>query len=217
MSLKITPNAAQALDLKTQLTLLQLPANKRTRILKTLGRYERAQARARIKRQQALEGGSFTPRANGKKGKMLKRLGRTLEPYVKNADRLELKHKNALTGRIAALQQEGGEETMTASKMRRIHGQPDYDAPASRAQAKALSAEGYKVRKKKGGWRRASIREIQDTLTVGKAGVILRSMRDSKSQQRWNIPVPARPFLGDYTTNVQRELMQIIQQVQKRG
>lgn len=213
MSLVIKPNAAQALDLQAQLDLLKLPRNKRTRILKTLGRYERAQARARIKRQQSVEGGSFAPRADGKKQKMLKRLGRTLEPYVKNADRLELKHKNSLTGRIAALHQDGGKETMTASKMRRIHGEPDYDAPATRAQAKALSAEGYKVRKKKGGWRRASIREIQDALTIGKAGVILRSMRDSKSQQRWDIPVSARPFLGDYTDNVQRELMQLIQQV----
>lgn len=212
MTLSITPNKRQALNAKLQLTLLAMPPKKRIRILKTLGRHERAQARARIRRQQTVSGEPFEPRSNGKKQRMLKRLGKTLEPYVKHASRLELKHRQTLTGRIAALQQAGGTEVMTASKMRRIHGQPDYDAPASRSQAKALAAEGYKVRKAKGGWRRASINEIQQRLSVGQAGVILRAMRDSQRKQRWNIPVPAREFLGDTTENVQRQLLKIIQQ-----
>ncbi|WP_345854010.1 hypothetical protein [Shewanella algae] len=212
MTLSITPNKRQALNAKLQLTLLAMPPKKRIRILKTLGRYERAQARARIRRQQTVSGEPFEPRSNGKKQRMLKRLGKTLEPYVKRASRLELKHRQTLTGRIAALQQAGGTEVMTASKMRRIHGQPDYDAPASRSQAKALAAEGYKVRKAKGGWRRASLNEIQQRLSVGQAGVILRAMRDSQRKQRWNIPVPAREFLGDTTENVQRQLLKIIQQ-----
>ncbi|WP_335918070.1 hypothetical protein [Shewanella algae] len=212
MTLSITPNKRQALNAKLQLTLLAMPPKKRIRILKTLGRYERAQARVRIRRQQTVSGEPFEPRSNGKKQRMLKRLGKTLEPYVQHASRLELKHRQTLTGRIAALQQEGGAEVMTASKMRRIHGQPDYDAPASRSQAKALAAEGYKVRKAKGGWRRASLNEIQQRLSVGQAGVILRAMRDSQRKQRWNIPVPAREFLGDTTENVQRQLLKIIQQ-----
>lgn len=212
MTLSITPNKRQALNAKLQLTLLAMPPKKRIRILKTLGRYERAQARARIRRQQTVSGEPFEPRSNGKKQRMLKRLGKTLEPYVQHASRLELKHRQTLTGRIAALQQAGGTEVMTASKMRRIHGQPDYDAPASRSQAKALAAEGYKVRKAKGGWRRASLNEIQQRLSVGQAGVILRAMRDSQRKQRWNIPVPAREFLGDTTENVQRQLLKIIQQ-----
>ncbi|MBO2683004.1 hypothetical protein [Shewanella algae] len=212
MTLSITPNKRQALNSKLQMTLLAMPPKKRIRILKTLGRYERAQARARIRRQQTVSGEPFEPRSNGKKQRMLKRLGKTLEPYVQQASRLELKHRQTLTGRIAALQQTGGTEVMTASKMRRIHGQPDYDAPASRSQAKALAAEGYKVRKAKGGWRRASLNEIQQRLSVGQAGVILRAMRDSQRKQRWNIPVPAREFLGDTTENVQRQLLKIIQQ-----
>lgn len=212
MTLSITPNKRQALNAKLQLTLLAMPPKKRIRILKTLGRHERAQARARIRRQQTVSGEPFEPRSNGKKQRMLKRLGKTLEPYVQHASRLELKHRQTLTGRIAALQQAGGTEVMTASKMRRIHGQPDYDAPASRSQAKALAAEGYKVRKAKGGWRRASLNEIQQRLSVGQAGVILRAMRDSQRKQRWNIPVPAREFLGDTTENVQRQLLKIIQQ-----
>jgi hypothetical protein len=216
MSLVIKPNKAQALDARTQLAMLKLPANKRIRILKTLGRYERTLARKRIASQTSLEGGQFAPRKDGKKAKMLKRLGKTLEPYVKKANRLELRHKNALTGRIAALQQEGGSEQMSATRMARIHGQPDYKAPCSRAQAKALAAEGYKVRKAKGrGYRRASLREIMDTLSQGQAMLILRKLRGKPEKQRWDIPVPARPFLGDTTENVQRQLASIIEQINK--
>lgn len=219
MSLTITPNRTQALNASNQIALLKLPSAKRIRILKTLGRYERALARKRIRTQTTVDGGQFEARANGKKGRMLKRLGKTLEPFVKNANRLELKHKAALTGRIAALHQDGGSEQMSASRMARIHGAPDYNAPCSRSQAKALSAEGYKVRKAKGnGYRRASLNEIMSTLSQGQAGVILRSMRDKPNKQRWEIPVAARPFLGDSADNVQRQLVSIIEQInQKRG
>ena len=219
MSLNITPNRHQALNASNQIALLKLPSAKRIRILKTLGRYERALARKRIRTQTTVDGGQFEARANGKKGRMLKRLGKTLEPFVKNANRLELKHKAALTGRIAALHQDGGSEQMSASRMARIHGSPDYNAPCSRSQAKALSAEGYKVRKAKGnGYRRASINEIMATLSQGQAGVILRSMRDKPNKQRWEIPVAARPFLGDSADNVQRQLVSIIEQINhKRG
>jgi hypothetical protein len=217
--LSITPNRQQALSARTQLTLLALPSAKRIRILKTLGRYERALARKRIREQTTVNGQKMAGRTNGKKAKMLKRLGKTLEPYVKNANRLELKHKATFTGRIAALHQEGGKEQMSASRMARIHGTPNYSAPCSRSQAKALSAEGYKVRKTKGkGYRRASVREIVASLSHGKAGVILQAMRGKQNKQGWDIPVKARPFLGDSSPNVQRELVNIIEQINsKRG
>lgn len=216
MSLIIKPNKAQALSATAQLALLKMPANKRIRILKTLGRYERTLARKRIRTQTTVQGGKFAPRANGKKGRLLQRLGKTLEPYVKNANRLELKHKAALTGRIAALHQDGGREQMTAARMARIHGRPDYSAPSTRSQAKALAAEGYKVRKANGrGYRRASLREITEKLSQGQASLILRQLRGKPKKQRWDIPVDARPFLGDKADNVQRQLVSIIEQINK--
>lgn len=219
MSLTIKPNKQQALSLKNQLFLASLPAKKRTSILKKLGTWERAETRKRIRKQITVDGTQFEARASKSRVKMLRKLGKTLEPYVYSANRLELKHKNTLTGRIAAFQQEGGSEQMSASRMARIHGTPDYNAPCSRSQAKALSAEGYKVRKAKGnGYRRASLNEIMSTLSQGQAGVILRSMRDKPNKQRWEIPVAARPFLGDSADNVQRQLVSIIEQInQKRG
>ncbi|MGI2146258.1 hypothetical protein [Shewanella frigidimarina] len=214
MSLVITPNKQQALSLKNQLLLLSLPANKRIRILKTLGRHERQLARKRIRSQTTVDGTKMAGRADGKKAKMLKRMGRTLEPFVKNANRLELKHKSPQVGRIAAFQQDGGTESMSASRMARIHGTIDYDAPATRSQAKALIALGYKTKKAKGnGYRRATINEITANLNQRKAGYILQALREKPSKTRWPIPVKARPFLGDTSENVQRELVKIIEQI----
>tara|TARA_R110002033_G_scaffold12384_2_gene37587 strand:+ start:1191 stop:1850 length:660 start_codon:yes stop_codon:yes gene_type:complete len=219
MSLVITPNKKQALSLKNQLLLLSLPANKRIRVLKALGRHERALARKRIRTQTTVDGTHMASRADGKRAKMLKRMGRTLEPYVKSANRLELKHKSPQVGRIAAFQQDGGTESMSASRMARIHGNIDYDAPATRSQAKALITLGYKTKKAKGkGYRRATISEITENLNQRKAGYILQVLRDKPNKNRWKIPVKARPFLGDTTPNVQRELVKIIDNINsKRG
>ncbi len=217
MSLVIKPNKTQALNLKQQLQLLALPRNKRIRILKTLGRYEKAQARKRIREQHTVKGQKFAARADGRKSKMLKKMARTLEPYVKNSNRLELKHKNKLTGRIAALQQSGGKERMSATRMERIHGKVDSKSPCSRSQAKALSAAGYKVKRAKGkGYRRASIREITSSLTQGKAGLILRALRNKQSKSSWQIPVKARPFLGDTPIAVQQQLAKILAQINSK-
>lgn len=214
MSLVITPNSKNALTVKHQLTLLALPANKRVALLKKLGRSQRAKARKRIREQKTVTGQKFTPRNDGKKTKLLKRLGRTLEPYVKSSNRLELKHKASFTGRIAARQQGGGVEQMNKQRMARIHGKPDYKAPCTRAQAKALAAEGYKVKRKKGrNFRKASISEIMANLSQGKASLILQQLRNKPRKQRWSIPVPARPFLGDTPANVQAEIATLLNQL----
>lgn len=217
MKLEIKPNKAQALNLKQQLQLLALPANKRIRILKTLGRYEKAKARKRIREQRTIKGQKFAPRADGKKTKMLKKMAKTVEPYVKNSNRLELKHKKVLTGRIAALQQKGGTERMSANRMARIHGKPDSKAPCTRSQAKALSSEGYKVKRAKGnGYRRASLREIIAKLTQAQAGLILRKLRNKQTKNNWQIPVKARPFLGDTPMAVQQQLAKILAQINSK-
>lgn len=211
MSLVIRPNKSQALSVKQQLTLLAMPKNKRVRILKTLGRQQRAKARKRIREQRTVTGQKFAPRADGRKSKMLKRMGRTLEPYVKNGNRLELKHKAKLTGQIAAMQQDGINERMTASRMVRIHGKPNYKAPCTRSQAKALAAEGYKIQRENGkGYRKATLREIMANVTQGQASLVLRKLRGNTSKQSWDIPGKARPFLGDTPQEVQKQLAEIL-------
>ncbi|WP_025821919.1 hypothetical protein [Shewanella marina] len=214
MSLVIAPNKQQALSMKQQLQLLALPTNKRVLLLKKLGRTQRAKALKRIRQQKTVDGQSFTPRSNGKKQKMLKRLGQGLEPYVMSGQRLELKHKKAFTGRIAAFQQSGGREQMSARDMARIHGKPDYEAPCSRSQAKALATEGYRVKRAKGhGYRKASIKELMTRFSQGQAGFILRKLRNKRSQSSWSVAVPARPYLGDAPANVQAEIATLLSQI----
>ncbi len=214
MSLVITPNSKNALTLKQQLVMLALPANKRVALLKKLGRSQRAKARQRIREQKTVTGQKFTPRAHGKNNKMLKRVSRRLEPYVKSTNRLELKHQSNQAGRVAAFQQEGGTEKFTADKAKKLNGTPDYQSPCTRRQAKALAREGYKVRKGKGKrYRRASITEIMERMTLGQAGKVLRLMRDIKDKPSWNIQVSPRPFLGDTPANVQAEIVTLLNQL----
>ncbi|MFC4654371.1 phage virion morphogenesis protein [Rheinheimera marina] len=218
--LVITPNKEQALSLKMQLTLLALPKNKRTRIFKTLGRYEKRLAVQRIRTQTDVSGAPFAERKKPKKGKknrLLQRMAKTLEPFVKNGDRLELKHKSPAVGRVAALHQEGGNETMTAGHMVRIHRKStNYDAPCSRGAAKALVAAGFKVRKAKSKrYRKATVNETQGLMNQDQASLILRKLRGKDPKQSWEIPVPARSFLGDSADNVQQQLLSIIEQINK--
>ncbi len=80
--------------------------------------------------------------------------------------------------------------------------QPDYKARATRAQAKALLREGYRLMvPAKGGGRRpkrVTVQWIEEKMTLGQAGLILRLIRtgQTRGKQSWRDTVPARPFLG---------------------
>lgn len=192
----ITIDVQGQLSVQRKLKLLQLPPAKRKRLLGQVVRKVRSGTRRRLREQRDLNGAKWEPRKDGRKQKMLRKIGRKLvTSYDQNEGRVS--YPGGVTSRIAREHQDGLDEVMTAERMRKIHGEPDYSAPATTAQAKALRAEGYKARKKSGkGYRNASIREIKETLTLGQAGIILRMMRDSDSKQSWVIPLPARAHLG---------------------
>lgn len=184
------------LSVKRKLQLLQLPPAKRKRVMGQIIRKVRVASRGRLRGQKDLNGAPWEPRKSGKKQKMLRKFSRNLVTNY-SAKQATVKFNNGVMGRIARQQQDGIDEVMTAEKMRRIHGQPDYSDPATTSQAKALKAEGYKARKKSGkGYRNISIREIKETLTLGQAGIILRLMRDTELKKSWVIPLPSRSFLG---------------------
>lgn len=192
----ITVDVQGQLSVQRKLKLLQLPPAKRKRLLGQVARKVRTTSRRRLRSQQGLDEGKWAPRKDGRKQKMLRKLGRKM---IASADEKSgrVGFSDGVAGRIARAHQDGIDEVMTAERMRKIHGEPDYSAPATTAQAKALRAEGYKARKKSGkGYRIASIREIKETLSLGQAGIILRLMRDSDSKQSWVIPLPDRSFLG---------------------
>lgn len=184
------------LSIKRKVQLLQLPAQKRKRLLGQVSRKVRSASRKRAVAQKGLDGVAWQPRKDGGKQKMLRKVSRRMVTYY-NPDRGTVSFDNTAAGRIARQHQDGIDTLMSADKMRRIYGRPDYNAPATTGQAKALRAEGYKTRKKSGkGYRNASLREIRETLSQGKAGVILHLMTDAEKKQQWVIPLPSRSFLG---------------------
>jgi len=180
-----------------QLNLLTLNPNKRRRILRGAGRKVRRESKARLKGQRDLSGSAWKARSNGRKKKMLSKLGRNLQVHTSPND-AKVTFGNQQTGKIARAHQDGVTQRMTSSKAAKKYGTPDYGAEATRRQAKALRDAGYKVRKKRGkGWKTPTIKWITENLTIGRAGLVLRMLRgNQKGKSSWDIKLAQRSFLG---------------------
>ena len=180
-----------------QLSLLTLSPQKRRNILRGAGRKVRRDSKARLKGQRDLTGRAWQARSNGRKKRMLSKLGRNLKVYT-SANDAKVGFGNALIGKIARAHQDGVSQKMTASEAARKYGAPNYDGQATRKQGKALRNAGYRIRRKRGkGWKTPSIAWITDNLTLGKAAKIIRILRgEKKGKSSWNIGSPKRSFLG---------------------
>jgi hypothetical protein len=202
--LRLDTDRAGRLHLDEQLHLLSLPRRTRRNITMRMGRSVIKDAKANIRQQRSIHGGSMEPRKDTrKKRKMLRGFGRGLKPYMRGSDRVDVTWGNPLTAKLADRHQNGIAEPWTADKARKIYGIPDYSKPATRAQAKSLLAEGYRLRVRRGSGkgctlRRVSVKWITENLSRGQAGLILRAMRDESKhgKQRWSVEPAARPFLG---------------------
>ena len=181
-----------------QLQLLTLDPNKRRRILRGAGRKVRRDSKTRIKDQRDLTGRTWQARSNGRKKRMLGKLGKNIQVHTSTND-AKVTFGNPLLGKIARAHQDGVSQKMTASRAAKKYGTPDYDGNATRKQARALRAAGYQIRMKKPrkGWKTPSIPWITENLTLGKAANILRILRgEKKSKSSWEIGSPSRSFLG---------------------
>ncbi|CZF83198.1 hypothetical protein [Grimontia marina] len=215
----ISLNKRDALNGKEKLALLALPPKKRFWILKTLGRWEKANARKRISQQKDIDGRGLEPRKKGRK-KMFRRMAKGLEPYVKNGGKvLDLTWRNKQTARTAARHHIGQTQKMTARQMEKRWGKPDYKAPATKGQARKLRELGFSVNKGKGKKskpKKPSLRWIMENLSQGKAGLIIRVISEKPKQTTWDIPLAERQILGSPQPDVNRQLIKIIGQAQKR-
>lgn len=184
-----------------QLELLALNPNKRRRILRGAGRKVRRDSKTRLKAQRDLSGASWKGRSDGRKKRMLSKLGRNIQVHTSTND-AKVTFGNKRTGQIARAHQDGVTQRMTSSKAAQMYGTPNYKDDATRKQAKSLRDAGYKVRKKRGkGWKVPSLKWITENLTIGKAGLILRMLRgNKKSKSSWDIKVEQRSFLGQSTS-----------------
>ncbi|MBI9080277.1 MAG: phage virion morphogenesis protein [Pseudodesulfovibrio sp.] len=193
------------LRLHEQLDLVCLSPRTRRNVTKRMAREIRKDSRLNIRGQKTVHGTPMEKRRTGRaRRKMLRGLGRTMKIYSRGTDQAEVTWATPMTAKIADRHQNGIPEQWTAGKARKVYGVPDYSKPASRAQAKYLLAEGYRlrVRKKKGKGctlKRVPIKWIMENLSQGQAGMILRILRDecwAAGEQIWETKPAARPFLG---------------------
>lgn len=188
-------DVVESMGVQNRLKLLQMSAGRRRRLLSNLGRKVRVNSRKRLRTQTDLNGQAFQERSSKSRKAMLRGLSKRM--HVKASETEVEIGFTGVAGIIARKQQDGISEIMTADKAARINGSTDYKAPCTRSQARSLRDAGYKVRRSSGkGWRRASMKEILATMTQGQAGLVLKTLRNQQSKKQWEIPLPARSFLG---------------------
>lgn len=208
--LDFTVDKKSRLALMEQLNILAMPPREQRKVIMDMARAVRKQAVLNIRQQRTIDGSPMTPRKDARiRRRLLRGLGKAkvgkskgLAVYGRGIDAAEVTYGNQGAGKIAFRHQYGIPEPWTKQKAEKVYGQPDYDKPATRAQAKSLIDAGYRVRvKRKRGkgtrLKRVSSKWIRENMTLGQAGRILRFLRDvGHSKNRWEIDTPARPFLG---------------------
>lgn len=211
--------------LNAQLEDFARDIKERRKYAKRLGGYVRTQARRNVRAQENVDGTSFDPRKNRKDARpMLMKLAASLKVINTGEDGgVKVSWENALTASIAYRQQHGDKETWNAGRAKKVYGAPDYKAPCTRAQAKALLRCGYRLMvPAKGGGRRpkrVTTMWLQQHFSLGQAGLILRVMGyssdtgDNKGSTRWEIVVPPRSFLGITAAEADKMTTQLAQSI----
>lgn len=182
------------LTLRRQLAVLKMPPAQRRRMAGIMARKVRTYSRKRLRAQKDLQGQPWEKRKAGRK-KMLRGMSKKMRTRSDSRG-AEVGFTDAVTARIGYAHQHGVPEDWNASKAQQIYGQPDYSAPCTRKQARALKQEGYKVRMAGGKKKKPTMKWMLENLTLGQAGLILRMMRDEEPKKSWTIPLPDRSFLG---------------------
>lgn len=214
----LTSNLTGDDRLLRQIRLLSLSGSRKKKLNTKLGREIVKVSRARIRQQKTVDGNSFAKRKSGKKKKLLTRIMRNAKVYA-GSKSAKVTWADNKTGKIATAHQKGHTETNTAAKVTRQRGQPDYDAQATKEQAKALISAGYKrptgkykSGKKKGQVKssRVSQKWITENMTIGQAGLVLRMLRGEPSKSSWQVKTPERPFLGANKSDVKQMANMVI-------
>lgn len=191
-------------QLNAQLDRFAREARERQKLARRMGGYVRTLARQNIKRQRTVGGTAMTPAQKRRAARpMLMGLHRQMVVRAAEGNKgVTVSWENALMAAIGYRHQEGVGENWSPGHARRIYGQPNYKARATRKQAKALLREGYRLMvPAKGGGRRpkrVTVQWIEEKMTLGQVGLILRLIRtgQTRGKQSWRDTVPARPFLG---------------------
>lgn len=207
MAIRVTVghDTRRSARLDAQLDALSEGIKDRQKNARRLAGYVRTQARRNVRKQETVEGAPFTPRKRQRAERaMLKGLAKSMAVLSRSKEGggAVVTWKNGFTAKIGYRHQHGVGEEWTPDRAERAYGRPDYKAPCTRRQAKALLREGYRLMvPMKGGGRRpkrVSVLWLERHFTLGHAGLVLRLMRTKSAQgkQSWLDTVPERTFLG---------------------
>ena len=214
-----------AVEVCKAIQLLSMTSKQKQRFIYYLGKEIAKQARHNQREQKDVDGSSWAPRKKNRRrksksgktigtGKMMKNLTKSSHMAVfSNPERGVVTWKNALEAWIANQQQEGLTQKGHAPK-----GTKGYvnNNPATDEQAKALIAEGFTRKSKKGRTVRVSRKWIRENMTISHAGFKLRKMRGA-AKKSWNIPLVARSFLGCDETLQRQMANTILKQMTERA
>jgi hypothetical protein len=155
-------------------------------------------SKSRTKEQLDINDQAFTPRANGKRKKLITKIVANLTILWATDKESVVGFRNGWWSATAAKNQEGFRQVM------RLH-QPILDGtrsnagyyglPATKRQAMALLAEGFVLRRAGKSNRTPSISWIKKNLTIARAGLILNVLRHGPVET-WETVLPKRAFLG---------------------
>lgn len=214
-------DAAQLKAMRKQLDSLELTPKKRQRLLWRLAKYGLMPAAKRnVRNQEGPDGQKWQGRQTKRKGKMLRNMPKLLHiremPEIDGV-RVYLSgggyrngKKSIAAGTVGYAQQHGMSVTVNRRQVEK-KGRVE-SLPASLRQAKRLRALGYKVKKGKR-WRKPAFKEIQESMTMAKAGLLIRMLSGKAVKSSWSVDVPARPFLGiskeDFNKALERQLQGI--------
>lgn len=214
-----------AAKMSQRIDLMILKPASKQRIFENAGRVYLKASRENIRQQKTIYGNPFEKKKYGK-GKSFKKMGKTLQ-FEATPKQVKVTWPNKAIAKLGARHQFGIDEVMTANRMVKIHGQPNYEDPATKKQAKALIKAGFvastgkryksgtskgKMKKKK-----PSQKWILENMRLGQAGLIIRSLRSQLNPpKKWDIPVPPRPFLGMNSKDASDVLTQQIQKERQR-
>lgn len=192
-----------------------VPRNKKRALFTQLGRRAIGLNRARIRRQENLDGSQFKGRADGSKKKMLTRMLRKKRVTVKSTEEgavvtahhpfAKAHHEGksltvkAMTAEQLKRRDEGFQKWRDSSDSIRRY-DLGSDSPASKRQAQQLIDEiKFKSVSIDGKRRKANINNIQKAFTRGQAGHILNKERKRggrASKTSWKVHLPVRHILG---------------------
>jgi phage virion morphogenesis protein len=186
-----------SLRLREQLGMLALTPKKRRALNIAIGKAVVASNRKTIRKSQAPDGKPWEKRKSKRKDKKLSGFAKRLRSRP-TADTATITLDQPFAARIANQHQKGTSWRMTKRSGQRKNAA--HDAPCSRFQAVSLRELGYTVRRKQGKRTRTvkpSLKWMQENLTQGKAGIIIRAMGHRSSKTSWTQNTPPRPLIFD--------------------